>query len=178
MHLLTERLYLEVEYHHSDWDKGKLADKPFTWSVDGVDYLSPAAVQEMKMNSVAFNLLIFHQGIPSFRAKDFTYYYQVGAGVYDYKAERRNFIYPNQKAEPLDVTLVMQPQIDTRVALSGHLGLGMQAFAWDNVALDVRARYHIMMGDIRPMYDWGVETKTFPMMLFDVGVGLKFYFSK
>jgi hypothetical protein len=177
-YLLTERLYFEVEYHHSDWDKGKLTDMTFTWSVDGKDYLSPEAVHKMKMNGVVFNLLIFHQEIPSFRAKDFAYYVQVGAGFYDYKAERRNFIYPGQKTEPLDATLVLQPQIDTRAALSAHFGLGIQAFAIDNVALDIRARYHVMMGDVRPMWDWGIEQKTFPMMLFDVGAGLKFYFWK
>lgn len=177
-YLLSERLYIEVEYHHSDWGEGKLVDQPFTWSVDGKDYVSPAAVHKMKMNSVAFNLLIFHQEIPSFRAKDFAYYVQVGAGFYDYKAERHNFIYPGQKTEPLDVTLVLQPQIDTRAALTAHFGMGIQAFAIDNVALDIRARYHVIMGDVRPMWDWGIEQKTFPMMLFDVGAGLKFYFWK
>lgn len=177
-YLLSDRLHFELEYHHSKWDNGKLADKTFTWGVDGNDYESPLAVHEMKMNGVALNLLIFHQEIPSFRAKDFAYYIQVGAGFYDYKAERRNFIYPGQTSPPLDPTLVLQPQIDTKAALSAHFGLGIQAFAFENIALDLRARYHVMMGDVRPMYDWGLKLKTFPMMLLDAGVGLKFYFWK
>ena len=177
-YLVSDRLYFELEYHHSDWDKGKLVDETFTWGVDGNDYLSPSATQTMKMNSVAANLLIFHQEIPSFRAKDFAYYVQVGAGFYNYKAERANFIFPGQSTAPLDMSLVLQPQIDTRAALSTHVGLGLQAFAIDNVAIDIRARYHMMMGDIRPMWDWGVENKVFPMMLLDIGAGVKFYFWK
>jgi hypothetical protein len=35
-----------------------------------------------------------------------------------------------------------------------------------------------MMGDVRPAWDWGIENKTFPMMLFDIGAGVKFYFWK
>ena len=177
-YLLSERLYFELEYHHSDWDKGKLVDKTFNWGVTGADILSPNATQTMKMNSVSANLLIFHQEIPSFRAKDFAYYVQVGAGFYNYRAERTNFIFPGQATEPLNTALVLQPQVDTRAALTTHFGLGVQAFAIDNIAVDIRARYHVMMGDIRPMWDWGVENKVFPMMLFDVGAGIKFYFWK
>ncbi len=177
-YLISPRLYLEVEYHYSKWKRGKLVDRTFTWSVDGQDYLSPRAEATMKMNSMMFNLLIFHQELPSFKGKDFTYYFTVGGGFHDYKAARRNFIYPEQKAEPIDKTLVLQDQIDTRAALTGNIGFGVQAFAIDNVAIDIRARYHVMMGDIRPMWDWGIPNKAFPMMLFDIGAGAKFYFWK
>jgi len=34
----------------------------------------------------------------------------------------------------------------------------------------------MMIGNFRPMEDWGLE-ETFPLQMFDIGAGLKFYFS-
>ncbi len=175
---LTSRQFLELEYHRSILNNGRLDDAPFRWSVTGEDVVSPEAWTKLKMNSVVLNLLVFMKEAPSFQAKDFAYYFQVGVGFYDYTAERHNFVYPEQKNVPIDLTLVLQPQIDGRAALSGHAGFGVQAFVVDNVAVDIRGRWNVMMGDIRPMWDWGISNKTFPMQLLDFGAGMKFYFWK
>ncbi len=175
---LTPRVYIEAEYHHSEFNHGKLEGATFTWTVDGKEYESPNATADMKFNSGLVNLLIFHQEEPSFKSGDFVYYIQVGGGFYDYKAERRNFVYPGQKTKPLDSTVVLPPQLDTRAALSAQVGLGVQAFAFDKIAVDLRARYHIVMGDVRPMIAFGVDKKTFPIQLLDIVGGLKFYFWK
>ncbi len=173
---ITSKLYMEVEYHRSAFLNGKLAQKTFRWPVDNKDYRSPLATSEMKFNSVAMNLLIFHPKEPKFQAKRSAHYIEVGVGFYNYEAANRNFIYPGQTVAPLNTTLVLQPQVDGKTALSVNVGYGVQAFAWDNVAIDLRARYNLVMGDLRPMYDWGVQNKTFPMHLLDVGAGLRFYF--
>ena len=176
--MLNPKLYMEAEYHRSKFLNGKLAKRPFTWAVDQKPYQSPLASSEMKFNSLAVNLLIFHPEQPTFRAKDFVYYIEVGVGFYNYRAENRNFIYPGQTTKPLDQTLFLQPQIDAQTALSINAGFGAQAFVWDNVALDLRARYNVVMGELRPMYAWGIKTKTIPLQLLDLGAGLKFYFWK
>jgi hypothetical protein len=175
---LSPRVYIEAEYHRSEFERGKLEDAMFTWTVDGKDYRSPNASAEMRFSSGVVNLLIFHQAQPSFKSGDFVYYFQVGGGFYDYKSERRNFVYPGQKTKPLDVSVVLPLQIDARAALSAHAGFGVQAFAFDKIAVDLRARYHIVMGDVRPMIAFGVEKKTFPIQLLDLVAGLKFYFWK
>lgn len=176
--MLNPKLYMEAEYHRSRFLDGKLAKKPFTWAVDQKQYLSPLASSEMKFNSLAVNLLIFHPEQPTFRAKDFVYYIEVGVGFYGYRGENRNFIFPGQTATPLDQTLFLQPQVDAQTALAINAGFGVQAFVWENVAVDLRARYSAIMGELRPMYAWGVKTKTIPLQLFDIGAGLKLYFWK
>ena len=177
-YMLNKKLYLEMEYHRSEFNHGKLEEQTFTWSVDGKDYLSPEASTQMNFDGGAVNLLIFHQGAPSLKGGAFAYYFQVGGGYYHYKVERRNFIFPGQRQEPLDPTLVLQPQIDSKTALTLNAGFGIQAFPIDRIALDLRARYNVLMGEVRPMWDWGIENKTFPMMLLDIGAGVKFYFWK
>lgn len=175
-YMLSARRYMEVEYHRSTFLNGKLAKKPFKWSVDNQEYVSPNATSEMKFNSLAMNLLLFHPREPKFQAKRSAHYLEVGIGFYNYRAENRNFIYPGQTIKPLNTGQVLQPQIDSKTALSVNVGYGVQAFAWDNVAIDLRARYNMVMGDLRPMFDWGIQNKTFPMHLFDIGAGLRFYF--
>jgi hypothetical protein len=176
-YMVGPKLILEAEYHRSEFDNGKLAAVPFLWSVDKKEYVSPAATSEMRFNSVALNLMIFFDA-PSFKAKDFVSYFIVGGGFYDYRAENRNFIFPGQTAAPLNTSLVLQPQIDTQTALAVNTGLGLQAFVLENIALDLRARYHIVVGELRPMFDWGIDKKTVPLQLVDLSAGVKFYFWK
>jgi hypothetical protein len=175
VYVANPRLHLEMEYHHSSFDDGELAKRSFTWSVDGQEYLSPGATSTMRFNSVSMNLMIFQEE-PTFRSKDFLYYVEVGAGFYDYKAMTTGLIYPGQTTQPLDTTLRLQDQVDTQTALSVNGGLGVEAFVFDNVAVDMRARYHMVLGELRPYFDWGYDKKAVPLQLFDVGAGLKIYF--
>jgi len=69
----------------------------------------------------------------------------------------------------------MTPAQDTQTALSANLGFGMEAFITSSVALDVRARYNFIIGELRPFEDWKLQ-KVFPLQLFDLSAGLKFYF--
>ncbi len=177
-YMLNPKLYIEMEYHRSSFLNGKLAKRPFLWTVDSKNYASPGASSEMKFNGVAANLLIFYPREPTFRANSFAYYLEVGGGFYNYKAENRNFIFPGQTTRPLDPTVVLQPQVDQRTALSLNFGFGVQAFVLHNMAIDLRARHNIVIGDLRPMQAWGVTEKTFPLQMLDIGAGLKFYFWK
>ena len=74
------------------------------------------------------------------------------------------------------MSLVLQPQVDQRTAAALNVGYGVQAFVLDNLAVDIRGRYNMVFGDLRSYGDWGLENKTFPMHLLDIGAGLKFYF--
>lgn len=177
-YMLNPKLYIELEYHRSSFLDGKLAKRPFTWTVDNKRYTSPAASSEMKFNGVAANLLVFYPKAPTFHANSFAYYIEVGGGFYNYKSENRNFVFPGQTTAPLNPTVVMQPQIDQRTALSLNYGFGVQAFVLNNMAIDLRARHNLSIGDLRPMQAWGVEKKTFPLQMLDIGAGLKFYFWK
>jgi opacity protein-like surface antigen len=74
-----------------------------------------------------------------------------------------------------DNSLQFPSQHDRRSALSLNVGLGLEAFIISNVSLDLRARYHMSVGDLRPYNAWGLF-QTFPLQQFDVGAGVKFYF--
>lgn len=173
----SPKLMMEVEYHHSEFKNGKEAKRPFTWPLDQKQYFSPLAVSQMKFNSALLNLLITPKS-PGFDTKRFAYYITVGAGVYGYKVERRNFIFPGQSTPPLNTTLYLLPQVDKRAALGINAGLGGQIFMGKAVALDLRARYHLVIGELRPMAAWGFDNPTMPLQFLEVGAGLKFFFRK
>jgi hypothetical protein len=47
-----------------------------------------------------------------------------------------------------------------------------------SVALDLRARYHVVIGELRPMSAWGFDKTTMPLQFIEVGAGLKFFVKK
>jgi opacity protein-like surface antigen len=74
-----------------------------------------------------------------------------------------------------DNSLTLPTSHDRRAALTVNAGLGLEAFIISNVSLDLRARYHLTIGDLRPFNDFGLF-QTFPIQQFDIGAGFKFYF--
>ncbi|MDA0712084.1 MAG: outer membrane beta-barrel protein [bacterium] len=177
-YVTSDALTVEIEYHHSKFDNGKLATDPWVYAVDGKSYVSPNATSELTFNSLAVNALIFlgdDNRSHGFKAKDYRYYLAVGGGFYSYKATNENFVFPAQNTEVLDLTLVMDPQIDQRTTIAGNVGTGLEAFVTDNLSLDVRGRYNFVVGELRPMLFYGRD-RTRPMQFFDLGVGLKLYF--
>lgn len=173
----SSRMMMEIEYHHSAFKNGKEAKRPFTWALDQKPYYSPLAVSRMRFNSALLNLLIT-PGSPGFETRRFAFYVTVGTGVYGYKAERRNFIFPGQTTLPLNTTLYLRPQVDERAALGLNAGLGGHLFLSKAVALDMRARYHVVIGELRPFAAWGFDKPTMPLQFLEVGAGLKFFFRK
>ena len=173
----SPKLLLEVEYQYSQFEDNEASTRTFFWPVDKKDYASPQAVSEIKFNSVLLNLMISPK-LPQYPSEKLIQYLIVGTGIYDYRFERRNFIYPGQTIEPLNTSLYLDPQIDERAALGIHVGYGGQFFFREGFALDLRVRYHLIMGDLRPMATWGFETTTMPLQMFEIRAGLKLYFSK
>jgi hypothetical protein len=72
-------------------------------------------------------------------------------------------------------TVVMNRQVDTRTAVTAALGVGLEAFLTPTIALDVRARYHFILSELRPYDAWGLD-KAFPLQMMDLSAGFKFYF--
>ena len=69
----------------------------------------------------------------------------------------------------------MDPQIDKRTTIALTTGAGMEAFVTDNISLDVRGRLNFVVGELRPMLFYELE-RARPLMFFDIGAGVKFYF--
>ena len=57
----------------------------------------------------------------------------------------------------------------------GDFGAGVEAFVTPNLALDLRARANMVIGEIRPVLYYDLE-KIRPLSTLDVGAGIKFYF--
>ncbi|OGG46166.1 MAG: hypothetical protein A3F84_26160 [Candidatus Handelsmanbacteria bacterium RIFCSPLOWO2_12_FULL_64_10] len=172
----SSRMMMEIEYQHVFFKDGKEAKQPFIWPLDSKQYYSPLAVSQIRFNTGLFNLLVSLKG-GGFEKKSLVYL-TVGTGVYSYKAERRNFIFPGQTTLPLNTSLYILPQVDERATLGINAGMGGQVFVGKSVALDLRARYHIVMGELRPMSAWGFDNQTLPLQFIELGAGLKFYIHK
>ena len=169
---------VEVEYYYSKFDDGKLATTPFTYPIDSQDYISPNASSTMTYNSLCVNALVFvgeENQLHGFRAKDYRHYLALGGGFFRYNAENRNLVWPAQTSDEIDLGAVMDPQIDKRTTIALTAGAGLEAFVVDNISLDVRGRLNFVVGELRPMLFYGLE-RTRPLMSFDVGAGVKFYF--
>ena len=172
------RLSVEVEYHRSKFDSGTLEARAFTWSVDGKAYVSPNAVSQMRINSFLVNAIIRKRDSRMLQRWGYSPYLAVGAGFYDYATDVRGLIFPGQKLSPLDETLELEAFSDTRTALGGNVGLGVEAYVFDNISVDVRVRYNVLLGELRPMEAWGLVGQTFPMQFWNLRGGMRFYFKK
>lgn len=188
-YVMSRTATLEIEYHHSKFDNGKLETKPFVWAVNKKTYTNTKAVSRMVWNSLAVNAMVFpgeRNKDRGFKAKEYRYYLLVGGGFYRYKNSLSNMIYPGQtkgitdpvtKVQEIDPNVVMDPQVDQRYTLAANVGVGLEGFLTDNISVDVRGRYNLVIGQLRPMLFYKIN-EAWPIMLFDVGVGLKFYFLK
>ncbi len=177
-YVVGPKVSVEVEYSRSRFTNGSLQERTFTWGVDGKDYLSPGAVSQMTMNNFLVNGIIRRTGAEVLRQGSYAPYLTVGAGFYDYSTDVRNLIYPGQKTAPLDQALKLDAFSDTRTALGVNAGLGVEGFVFDNMAVDLRLRYNVLLGELRPMEAWGIEGQTFPMQFWNVRGGLRFYFAR
>jgi hypothetical protein len=169
---ISNRTTLEFEYHHASLSDGKIEDNAFYWPVDKQWYYSPQAESKFNLNSFILTALT-HLGDTTAGDLQLSPYVAVGAGVYDYQDEVSGLIYPGQPVEPLDTSLLLQPQTDDHTPLGATLGLGM-VVKQGRYGLDVRARYHVILGDLRPMEAWGIE-EVFPISVVDLRTTFKLY---
>ena len=192
----NSRVTLEAEYHHAQMDGGVLESGEFTWSPKALTAkqysskdINPNSLYTTRFNSVLLSGLWFFNVDRSLTEGSFSPYIVVGGGFYDHKTVAENIVWPGQSptdASGVDATnvdtqgdilpqVVMDRQEDTRTAVTAALGLGLEAFLTPTIALDVRGRYHFILGELRPYDAWGLN-KAFPLQMYDLSAGFKFYF--
>ena len=190
------RVTLEAEYHHADMADGVLENGQFTWSPKALTSkqysskdVNPNSSYTNRFNSVLLSGLWFFNADRSMDEGSFSPYIIVGGGFYDHKTVADNIIWPGQSptdASSVDATnvdvqgdvlpqVVMDRQEDTRTAVTAALGFGLEAFLTPTIALDVRGRYHFILSELRQYDAWGLD-KAFPLQLYDLSAGFKFYF--
>ena len=194
-YVVSPRVTVEAEYQQMKDEDAGLEGKSFVWFIDNGRYIDPDVNHEFTWNIVAVNSIIRLGNRPMLTAEQWNPYITVGAGFYRYDSMVENLIWPGQAlgtrgptslnpdSDATDLTSPVGPdnalqfptQHDRRSALSLNAGVGLEAFIISNVSLDMRARYHMSVGDLRPYNDWGLF-QTFPLQQFDVGAGVKFYF--
>lgn len=170
---LSARTTLEFEFHHAKLTDGKIEGQAFTWNIDRKRYLSPEAKSEFKLNSFLLNALV---QVGNYASGDMRLlpYVAVGGGFYDYQDTISGLIYPGQSATPLDTDILIEPRHDDHTALGTTVGLGM-AVTQGRFGLDIRARYHMIIGDLRSMEAWGLKS-VFPISMIDMRTTFKLYF--
>ena len=154
------RRRVEIEYHHARFSDGKMESRDLLVG----SLTSPNAKSDMTFNGLAANWLfaIHEEGF----GQNASPYLTVGVGYYDYSSKVSGLVFPE------DTSLEIEPSNDTRTAASANFGGGVQIALGSKVALDLRARYNLVVGELRPFLAWGVE-HTFPFSLIDIGAGLK-----
>lgn len=179
---------MEVEYHRIRFDPGKLQESTFYWPEGNSNtwqrYRSPLARNFMVVNTFTVNGL-YHfvdrtsagaEGVRQpIMAGPFLIY---GAGFYQYNNSTSGLIFPGQadRGKGLDQTLLIDPFQDKDVAWGFNVGGGVEILM-GKAGLDVRGRYHLMIGELRPMNAFYMP-RTYPIHFFDFGVSMKYYIGR
>ncbi|OGG52104.1 MAG: hypothetical protein A3F84_19835 [Candidatus Handelsmanbacteria bacterium RIFCSPLOWO2_12_FULL_64_10] len=180
------RTTVEVEYHRSRFDPGKLEESTFFWPEGSPNkwrrYKSPLARNLMTINAFTVNgLYHFVDRMAAGGGSQQVVvgpYFAFGGGFYHYTNSVSGLIFAGQpdQGTGLDDTLLLDPFKDTDVAWGGSLGGGVEVLM-NNTALDVRARYHLLIGELRQMDAYGVG-RTYPLQYFEIGVSIRYYIGR
>lgn len=175
LYVVNDTWTTEVELHWSKYASGDLEKRTFTWAVDGMEKLSPSSSSEMTWVSGVVNWIRhFDGGGSKLESGGGAPYFLVGGGFYHYANNISGLIFPFQNASPLDTSLILRPVSDVRTALGLNLGMGVEYFASETLAIDFRGQYNIVLGTVRPLEAWGLN-EVFPFQKFNVGIRLKLY---
>ena len=172
---------LEVEYHRTRFDPGKIQEATFYWPEDKPEewqrITSPLARNYMTVNAFTINGLYHLKartgGSDGVVGSPFIAY---GGGFYHYKNSVSGLIFAGQPnlGGGIDTTLELAPFDDTDVAWGLNVGLGIEVLASGRAAVDARARWNLLIGELRQLESYGVA-RTFPLHYFEIGLSVKYY---
>ncbi|MBN1350060.1 hypothetical protein JXJ21_11665 [candidate division KSB1 bacterium] len=165
-------LGIELQYQFAYFGNGAIEEKAFQWPVDKAYYQSPQADANMTTHSLQVNFL-FYVNKRTVLGKNMIPYITLGSGFFAFQNHVENLIYPGQASRPLDTSLKLPAITDEQVALSANLGIGLDIPVSRKISLDLRLRYHLIMGTIRPFEDWEME-EVFPLQMFDSGLSIQY----
>lgn len=169
-YMATPKIMAEVEYHYSAMRGGDLAARSFTWPVDKQDYRSSNVDQSMSFNSLSaagiLHLKNLEQGANP--------YVIGGVGFFGFNNSVSGLVFPGQSGTSLDTTIHLPKTEEKTAALTFSFGGGVSIVGSDRFMFDLRLRWNVIMGEIRPLEDWGLE-KVFPMQAVDLTAGLKYF---
>ncbi len=173
--LLEDDRRIEIEYYYSHFVNGSIEEKTFFWPVDRKYYSSPDANAHLVMHTFLIDFLFPYQR-HHFFAKEILSYFSICSGFYDYTYRVRGLVYPGQSTKPIDLSFHLPAIEERHVALGVNLGIGSELRLSHRLKIDLHVRYNLILGGTRPFEDWGIK-EAFPLQMFDVGTGLKYFFN-
>ncbi len=182
----SSRQTIEVEYRRTVYDPGKVEDATFYWPEDKPEtwqrIKSPLARNFLTVNAYTVNGLYHFVDRVSAEPEGLRErvlggpYITYGAGFYHYTNHTSGLIFAGQPdlGNGLDNTLFLEPLKETDVGWGFNGGLGVEVLVNDRAAIDVRSRWHLIIGELRQMESYGVA-RTWPLGFFDIGLSMKYY---
>jgi len=187
-YIKTARSTIEVEYHRTRFDPGKMEDAQFFWPPTDPTtwkiYTSPLARNYFTVNAFTINGLYHFADRNAHEPEGLKQrvaagpYIVYGGGFYHYTDSVAGLIFSGQPdlGSGLDDTLLIESFEDTDVGWGFNLGGGAEVMMSNTASLDVRARYHLIIGELRQMDAYNVK-RAYPLHYVDIGVTMKFYFT-
>ena len=178
VYVLNQNWSAEVDAFYGGYSGGELESRTFLWSIDGNEYNSPNASSEMVWGGGMINYLwhINGSGARLAQGSGSSPYLLVGTGFTFVENKISGLIFPGQRSQPLDESLVLEPVSDRRIALGFNLGGGLEFYASSSLAIDVRGQYKLVISRVRPMEAWGL-TEAYPLQKLSFDARIKFFFS-
>ena len=169
-YIASSRIVAEVEYHYSSMLGGDLDTREFTWPIDSQNYRSPNVDQGVTFNSLTASGLLHFNELGGGTSP----YIMGGVGFFGFSNEVSGLIFPGQSGTSLDTSIQNPAFHDKVAALTFSFGGGISIAGSEQFVIDLRLRYNVIMGELRPLEDWGLE-KVFPMQAIDLSGGIKYY---
>jgi opacity protein-like surface antigen len=177
-YVVSPKTMAEVEVHYTKLKDAGLKDREFIWhngtgAANKSLIKSPNAKAKMWMGSLTVNgLRSFrpdkpHGGVP---------YIAAGIGFYKYRHDVSGLIWPGQSGAAIktDAQNTLEPIKDYETALSMNVGLGAYFRTSERFVVDMRVRWNVSMGQLRPFEDWGL-LQTFPIQSVNFMIGFKYF---
>ena len=113
-----------------------------------------------------------------------------GVGFHIYKHQVDSLLYGGKPIDSKGNKIFLEPFEDSRVALGFNIGGGLDAKISEHITLDIRTRYHVFVGELRPMEAYkykgegfasedktiDVLEKVFPIQYITFSASIKYFF--
>ena len=168
--------YSEVDKSKYPKAKGKEADSLY----------SSNGSSNMIINSITINRVAYFEKMDILNSR---FFITGGLGFYMYKHSVDSLLYgglPFKNGKKV----FLKPFDDSRVALGFNIGGGLESQIADNIAFDVRVKYSLIVGELRPMEAYTYQgsgfasedkqieplKKVFPIQHVSFSASIKYYF--
>ena len=169
--------FSEVDKNKYPKAKGKTADSLY----------SSEGSSKMTLHSITLNTVKYFERNNFLNSR---FFLTGGVGFHIYKHQVDSLLYGGKPIDSEGNKIFLEPFEDSRVALGFNIGGGLDAKISEQIVLDIRTRYNVIVGELRPIEAYkykgegfasenktiDVLEKVFPIQYITFSASIKYFF--